>query len=168
LSAGLSDLSAFLSWPYIIAPTSMPASGKMVASETMIALPIAVARCSWKRSIAAITSSRLRVGACATVAVPANATTPTRTFSGCSETNCLAAFCAATRRLGSTSVARMLPEMSIARITVSCCVGSVMVVCGRASASSMAASASRKKAGGMWRRMRWLAPIASRTIARFA
>ena len=112
----------------------MPASGKMVASETMIALPIAVARCSWKRSIAAMTSSRLRVGACATVAVPAKATTPMRTFSGCSATNCLAAFCAATRRLGSTSVARMLPEMSMARITVSCCVGSVIVACGRASA----------------------------------
>ena len=43
-----------------------------------MALPMAVARCSWKRSMAASTSSWLRVGACATVAVPAKATTPMR------------------------------------------------------------------------------------------
>ena len=106
--------------------------------------------------------------ACATVAVPAKATTPTRTFSGCSATNCLAAFCAATRRLGSTSVARMLPEMSMARITVSCCVGRVTVACGRASASSMAPSARKNSAGGTWRRIRCPAPIASRTMVRLA
>jgi hypothetical protein len=110
----------------------------------------------------------LRVGACATVAVPANATTPMRTFSGCSATNCFAAFCAAISRFGSTSVARMLPEMSIARITVSCCVGSVIVACGRAIARSMAASARKKSSGGMWRLMRWPAPIASRTSPRLA
>ena len=38
-------------------------------------LPMAVPRCSWKRSIAALTSSRLSVGACTTAAVPANDTT---------------------------------------------------------------------------------------------
>ena len=50
----------------------MPASGKIVASDSTMPLPIAVPRCSWKRSIAAMTSSRLSVGACTTAAVPAN------------------------------------------------------------------------------------------------
>ena len=140
----------------------------MVASETMIALPMAVARCSWKRSIAATRSSRLRVGACATVAVPAKATMPMRTFSGCSPMNALAAFCAATRRLGSTSVARMLPETSIARITVSCCEGSVTTACGRAMAPIMTARARRNSSGGTWRRHFWPAPIASFTSVRLA
>jgi hypothetical protein len=36
----------------VICERSMPASGKMVASDSMMPLPIAVARCSWKRSIA--------------------------------------------------------------------------------------------------------------------
>src|SRR5262249_23013122 len=50
-------------------------SGKMIFSETRIALPMAVARWTWKRSIAARISSRLLVGACTTAAVPAHATT---------------------------------------------------------------------------------------------
>jgi len=62
--------------------------------------------------------------------------------------NALAAVCAAARRLGSTSLARMLPETSIARITTSCCEGSVMVALGRAMATIRAASASRTSAGG--------------------
>jgi hypothetical protein len=45
----------------------------MVASDTMMALPMAVPRCSWKRSMAAMASSRLRVGAWASVALPAHA-----------------------------------------------------------------------------------------------
>ena len=88
-------------------------------------LPTAVPRCSWKRSIAARMSSRLCVGDCTTDAVAANDTTPMRVVFGCSATNARAASCAATMRLGLTSVARMLPETSIARITVSCCDGSV-------------------------------------------
>ena len=68
---------------------SMPASGKIVASETRMPLPIAVPRCSWKRSIAARMSSRFCVGGCTTSAVPANETTPTRVLRGCSSTNVL-------------------------------------------------------------------------------
>ena len=72
-------------------------------------LPTAVPRCSWKRSIAARMSSRLCVGDCTTDAVAANDTTPMRVVFGCSATNARAASCAATMRLGLTSVARMLP-----------------------------------------------------------
>jgi hypothetical protein len=60
----------------------MPCSGNSVASDRMMPLPVAVARCSWKRSMAAMMSSRLVVGACTTAAVPANETTPTFTSRG--------------------------------------------------------------------------------------
>jgi hypothetical protein len=85
-------------------------------------------------------------------ALPANATMPMRVVRGVSLMNAFAAACAAARRVGFTSSARMLPETSIARITVSCCVGSVTMAAGRASATSIAASATRKIAGGIWRR----------------
>jgi hypothetical protein len=131
----------------------------------MIALPIAVARCSWKRSIAAYRSSLLRVGACATVAVPANATMAMRTLPGCSAMKAFAAACEAARRLGSTSFARMLPETSMARITVSCCAGRVTTAVGRAMAMTRQVTARKRSAGGTWRRQ-LAAPIAWRTSAR--
>ena len=62
----------------------------------------------------------------------------------------------------------MLPETSIARMTVSCCVGSVTTAAGRAMATIINVSASRNSSGGMWRRKRWPAPIASLTIVRLA
>ena len=132
----------------------MPASGKIVASDSTMPLPMAVPRCSWKRSIAAKTSSRLCVGGCTTAAVPANDTTPTRTLRGSSAMKALAASCEATRRFGWTSAARMLPDTSIASTMVSCCEGSVITAVGRAVASSSAASASSNSAGGTWRRQR--------------
>ena len=39
-------------WP-VICDRSMPASGNSVASDSTMPLPVAVPRCSWKRSIAA-------------------------------------------------------------------------------------------------------------------
>src|SRR6185295_11513774 len=56
--------------------TSKPASGNSVASETMRPLPVAVARCSWMRSIAAEIASRSSVGGCTSVAVAAKTTMP--------------------------------------------------------------------------------------------
>ncbi len=117
-----------------IAASSMPWSGNSVASEITIALPVAVARCSWKRSMAVTRSSRLMVGSCATCAEPAKATMPTFTWRGRSAMNALAAFCAATSRFGCTSVARMLPETSIARMMVCWLEGSVTTATGRAAA----------------------------------
>ena len=133
-----------------------------------MALPIAVARCIWNLSMAATRSSRLSVGGCTTCAVPANETMPTRTWRGSSARKALAAACDATRRLGLTSVARMLPDTSIARMMVSCCEGSVTTAIGRDAASSIAARASRNSAGGTWRRNPGPLPIASLTSDRLA
>ena len=80
----------------------------------------------------------------------------------------MAAFCDATSRLGSTSVARMLPDTSIAKMMVSFCEGSVTTAKGRDDATSMAANDSRNSKGGMCRRTLWFAPIASRTMDRLA
>ena len=113
-------------------------------------------------------SSRLCVGDCTTEAVAANETTPMRVLLGCSATNARAASCAATMRLGLTSVARMLPETSIERITVSCCDGSVTTAAGRAIATSIRVNAARNSSGGTWRRRRWPALIASLMTERLA
>ena len=134
----------------------------------MMPLPVAVPRCSWKRSIAALTSSRLSVGACTTAAVPANETTAILTFLGSSAMKLLAASCAATRRLGSTSAARMLPETSIARTIVSCADGRVISAAGRDDANSKVAKARKSSTGGTWRRQALRLPRASLTRARLA
>ena len=146
----------------------MPSSGNSVASDTMSPLPIAVCRCSWNRSIAATRSSRFSVGGCTTSAVPANVTMPARMSCGNSCTNVLAAFCAATIRLGSTSVARIDSDTSIARITVRASDGSVMTAVGRAAASSAATIASRNSSGGTCRRKRCVGLIADLTRPTFA
>ncbi len=146
----------------------MPASGKIAASDTMMPLPIAVPRCSWKRSIAAMMSSLFCVGGCTSAAVPANETTPMRALRGCSLTNALAATCDAVRRFGSTSAARMLPDTSIARMIVSCCDGSVITAVGRATATNSAVSASRNSTGGTCLRQPGPRPSASLTSDRFA
>lgn len=50
---------------------TMSAPGNRVCSDATMPLPIAVPLCVRNRSIAAATSSRLNVGACASWAVPA-------------------------------------------------------------------------------------------------
>jgi len=64
-------------------------------------------------------------------------------------------------RVGETSAARMLPEASMARITVSYWYGSVTTAAGLEMAISIEISARRKINGGIWRRSRRDAPIAS-------
>ena len=147
---------------------SNSASGKMAFSATRMPLPMAVARCNWKRSIAVTRSWRLWVGAWTSDAVPAKATTPMRVLRGVSLTKALAAACAAVSRSGSTSFARMLPETSMERITVSCWEGRRTTAAGRAMAAIMRASDSRKSSGGTWRRSRAPVPMASFTMARLA
>ncbi len=100
-------------------------------------------------------------------ALPAKATTPMRVLEGVSLMKARAAACAAARRVGLTSSARMLPETSSARITVSCCVGSDTVAAGRASASSMRVSAASSSAGGTCRRRPTRLPSASLISAKF-
>ena len=134
----------------------------------MMPLPIAVCRCSWKRSIAAASSSRSSVGGCTTDAVPANVTMPALMSRGSSCTKALAAVCAAAIRVGSTSVARIDSETSIARISVRASDGSVTSADGRAAATSAAVIASRNRSGGTWRRKRWAGPSAAFTSETFA
>ena len=93
-------------------------------------------------------SSRLWVGGCTSDAVAANATTAMRVRRGASATKVRAAAWAATSRFGMTSVARMLPETSMARTTVWYWDGSVMTAAGRAIATSITTSASRNSSGG--------------------
>jgi hypothetical protein len=80
------------------------------------------------------------------------ATTPTSTVSGWASTKLIAAAWAAPSRLGSTSSADMLLEMSKARITVPLIRGIDTVACGRATASSSSATAVRNITGGRCRR----------------
>ena len=98
-------------------------------------LPTAVPRCSLKRSIAARMSSRLCVGDCTTDAGGGERHDADARGPRLLGDERARASCAATMRLGLTSVARMLPETSIARITVSCCDGSVTTAVGRAIAT---------------------------------
>jgi hypothetical protein len=147
---------------------SKSTSGKIALRATRMPLPIAVARCSCRRSIAATRSSRFCVGGCTSDAVPANATMPTRVLRGCSLMNVFAATCAAVMRSGSTSFARMLPETSRERMMVSCCEGRRTTAAGRATAAIITISATRKSSGGTWRRRRCAAPMASLTMVRLA
>jgi len=143
-------------------------SGKISFKETRIALPIAVPFCNWMRSSAARMSSRFNVGVCTTEAVAANATTPIRVSRGCAAMKFLAAALAAAIRVGAMSAARMLPEASIARITVSYWYGRLITDAGRAIATIISTSASSIRTGGKWRRSRGAAPCAFLTSARRA
>jgi hypothetical protein len=118
--------------------------------------------------MASISSFLSAVGFCTIDAEPANATTPMRTSDGCSWTNAFAASRAAAMRDGSTSVARIDSDTSIARMMFRCSEGSVMTALGRAIATISAPRASKKTRGGIWRRMRARGPIAVRISARFA
>src|SRR5207302_6743543 len=80
------------------------------------------------------------------------ATTPIRTVDGWRATKARAAVLAASIRVGFTSAAAMLFEVSMARITVPSRLGVRTVVVGRASATINTASATAKKANGTWRR----------------
>ena len=118
--------------------------------------------------MAAFTASLSSVGARTIEALSENDTTPMRAEALCLSTKVIAAAFAASMRFGRTSSACMLPETSIARITVPSSLGRVTTDCGRASAVSMAATARMKSAGGMCRFMPGPRPSASRTSVRLA
>ena len=79
---------------------------------------------------------------------------PTRNFSGTCSRKRLAAFSAASSRVGSTSVARIEPETSIASTTDAWLRGTFVTSWGRAVAKRSAASAARNRTGGTQRRQR--------------
>ena len=79
-------------------------------------------------------------------------TIATLTDLGKSFKKALAASCAATNRLGLTSVTRMLKDTSIAKTIVLCVAGRAITANGREAASRAAAMASRNSSGGRcWR-----------------
>src|SRR5262249_24581547 len=85
---------------------------------------------------------------------------PIFTSGGCCMTNALAASRAASMRLGSTSVARMLSETSMHRMIVRCSDGRGIVALGRAIAPMSAVIANRNTSGGAWGRERWAGAVA--------
>lgn len=88
------------------------------------------------------------VGGASTVATPENVTTPTWKVSGRSVMNSAAATRAASRRVGSTSVASMDLETSIATMTVARSCGTRISTSGRAAATVNPASATTSSAAG--------------------
>ena len=122
-----------------------------------MALPIAVPYCIWNASIALTSEARSSVAAWATCALPANVTSPTSMFLGRSRRNSFAASCAAARRVGLTSLTRMLSDTSMASMIDDLAQGSVSVARGRAAANSSSEHATRSNAGGTWRRQGRLA-----------
>ena len=83
---------------------------------------------------------------------PLNETIPICTVSGWLRTNSRAAAFAASRRLGSASVALMLSDTSTTSMTGPSTRGRLTSACGRASAIRMITRLARKRSGGMWRR----------------
>ncbi len=77
-----------------------------------------------------------------------------------------AAASAASIRLGAMSVEHMLPDTSMASITVVWFVGTVAMTTGRLSASTRHATATATSANGRWRRRREEPGSASRTSDR--
>ena len=77
-----------------------------------------------------------------------------------------AAASAASSRLGGMSVAHMLRDTSMARMTVVWPAGTATIAAGRASATARLPMASRNRANGRWRRIRDERGIASMTSAR--
>ena len=130
-----------------------------------MALPTAVPRCIWKPSMAATSDARSSVARWATWLLPAKVTSPTSICLGRSRRNDLAASCAASSRVGLTSLTRMLSDTSIASMIVERAHGSGTCAAGRAAASSSPVQASRSNAGGTCRR-HWRPAAAARTTPR--
>jgi len=111
------SMRGMLRWPVMLW-ISIPASGKSVASDSMMPLPVAVPRWSWKRSDGGdrvVFAEGRRLHDCRRAGERDHAHAH---FVRQVVDEALAASCEATRRFGFTSSARMLPETSIARMIV--------------------------------------------------
>ncbi len=104
----------------------------IASSEVNTASPIAVDCSSCSLSIAVFSDSRSSVGGTSTLALPPNATSPRLIRAGIRSTNFFAAVCAATIRDGSTSVASIDSDTSIAITTVARSRGTRTAAAGRA------------------------------------
>ncbi len=121
-------------------------------SEVKTPSPIAVRSDRARFFRAAMVASRSAVGGDSTLVVPAKVTRPTSNPAGRSLTNFVAASAAASSRLGSTSVAFMESDTSIATSTVARSRGTRMSISGRAVASASRAKAKSMATTGVWRR----------------
>ncbi len=134
-----------------------PSSGRLtgfpviVPSPTRIAWPSDVPPLGLTRAIAADAAEWSAVGAWVSRAWSPKTSTPTSTVPGCSSTNFVAAACAAASRVGETSVAAMLFEMSKASSTVPDTRGTATWACGRARPTSRTGRAASSNAYGRWR-----------------
>src|SRR5215210_3851900 len=113
---------------------------------------MAVAGPSWRLAMLALSRSRSVVGATRTWAVPEKDTRPTLSRGGTRSMNVSAAALAARSRVGSTSVASMDRETSMAITIVARSLGTLVALVGWAKAVTRVARARRKAAAGSWRR----------------
>jgi hypothetical protein len=118
----------------------------IASSEVKTASPIAVDSCNCRLSIARFTESRSSVGGTSTLALPPNATSPRLMRPGSRSTNDLAADSAAAMRVGSTSVACIDRDTSMAIITVARSRGTRTAVEGRATPRESTVSAMSSSA----------------------
>ena len=131
-----------------------------------IPLPTAVRRPVVSDRIADTSAFWSVVGGWITAANPLNATIPIWVSAFWFVTKAIAASSAASIRVGSMSVEHMLPDTSIARITVVWFVGTLRTTEGRARASTRTPTAEASRANGRCRRNRARPGAASRTRAR--
>ena len=128
------------------------ACGCPTRTESATASPMAVPSPGLSVSSEVVTSARSCVGATPTAARVANDTTPTRNFSGTSSRNVFAATRAASRRVGSTSVAFIDRDTSSASTIVASSRGTLTVAWGRATPTIMNTSATSSVSGGRYRK----------------
>ena len=123
----------------------------IAASELRMPRPSEVPRSGSSRWMADSTARRSSVGTWVENPASLNATIPIRTDGGCRATKARAAALAASRRVGSTSVAAMLPETSKARTTVPSSRGTPMTLSGRASETTRIVTPAIMQRAGMRR-----------------
>jgi hypothetical protein len=117
-----------------------------------MALPTAVRRPVVRLSTTSSRTSWSVVGGWTISAKPAKATMPICVVPLWRSMKSAAAASAASRRFGGISVAHMLRDTSIARMTVVRPAGTGTICTGRAIATTKLANASRNTANGRWRR----------------
>ncbi len=121
-------------------------------SATRMPWPSDVPFCGERRSIDDRIAARSRVGDWTAMPPSLKATTPTMTPDGCRSTKAFAASRAAAMRVGSTSVAAMLPETSKARTTMPSFRGTLTLACGLARAKVARVNPTSIRAAGKRRR----------------
>lgn len=128
--------------------SSMRTASRAATTASPIAVPSPVV----SRSMAERRAPRSVVGGTATVAEPLNGTSPALKRSGSRSTKASAARWAASKRVGSTSVASMDADTSNATTIVARSRGTCTSVVGRAKPTTSRASVPQKAAAGTWRR----------------